>query len=71
VLLDLDIPGIDGLSLLARLRKRHPDRYRALIMTADETEESELEGLRAGAHDYVVKPVKIPIMVERIRRLMA
>jgi DNA-binding response OmpR family regulator len=71
VLLDLDIPGLDGLSLLERLRHGRPDVYRTVIMTADETERSELEGLRAGAHDYVVKPVKIPVMVERIRRLMA
>jgi CheY-like chemotaxis protein len=71
VILDLDIPGIDGISLLEQLRSHRPDRFRALIMTADETEETELKGLRAGAHDYVIKPVKVPVMIERVRRLVA
>ncbi len=71
VLLDLDLPGLDGWSVLEKLRAEKPDVFRTVIMTADEDEATELKGLRAGASDYVVKPVKVPVMVGRIRRLIA
>jgi DNA-binding response OmpR family regulator len=71
VLLDLDLPGLDGWSVLERLRSERPDVFRTVIMTADEDERTEVKGLRAGATDYVVKPVRVPVMVERIRRLVA
>ena len=71
VLLDLDLPGLNGWSVLERLRSERPDVFRTVIMTADEDEQTELKGLRAGASDYFVKPVKVPVMVERIRRLIA
>jgi CheY-like chemotaxis protein len=71
VLLDLDLPGLDGWSVLEKLRAERPDVFHTVIMTADEDEETELRGLRSGASDYVVKPVKIPVIVERIRRLVA
>lgn len=71
VLLDLDLPGMDGWNVLERLRAERPDMFRTVIMTASEDEETEVKGLQAGASDFIVKPIKVPVMVERIRRLVA
>lgn len=64
VLLDLGLPDRDGMEVLARLRRI--TRMPILILTAREDERSIVRGLRLGADDYLVKPLRVPELIARI-----
>lgn len=66
VLLDLGLPRRDGLALLKELRKRK-DPVPVIIVTARDAVASRIEGLNAGADDYVIKPFHLDELVARIR----
>jgi CheY-like chemotaxis protein/HPt (histidine-containing phosphotransfer) domain-containing protein len=75
VLLDVDLPGLDGFSLHERLRVERPGVYTTVFLTARGGEAEQLRAYRSGAIDYVPKPVnlrilmaKIPSWLERSRR---
>lgn len=68
VLLDLGLPGQDGLSVLRKLRSRKV-RTPVLIATARDSVERRVEGLDAGADDYVIKPYDLDELLARIRAL--
>lgn len=68
VVLDLNLPGLDGLSLLARLRAAHSPT-RVLILTARGEVEHRVKGLHAGADDYLVKPFSMEELAARIEAL--
>ena len=68
IVLDLMIPGIDGLALLARLRRRG-DRTFVLILSARDRIEDRVRGLDLGADDYLVKPFAFDELVSRLRAL--
>jgi DNA-binding NtrC family response regulator len=55
-LLDLHLPGIDGIALMDRLKERQPD-LECILFTAEGSIETAVEAMRKGAHDYVTKPV--------------
>lgn len=55
VLLDLRMPGIDGVEVMGEIRKFHPDT-RIIIITGFGTLESAIEAIRFGAQDYLLKP---------------
>jgi len=55
VLTDLRMPGVDGLSLLKQIKGRYPDTL-VVMMTAYGSEKIAVEAMKAGAHDYIVKP---------------
>ena len=69
VVLDLGLPRLGGLELLARLRARR-DRTPVLVLTARQPVEDRIRGLDTGADDYVVKPVAIGELAARIRALV-
>jgi two-component system OmpR family response regulator len=69
VLLDLGLPRRDGLSVLRSLRSRQ-ERIPVLIATARDSVQQRVEGLDAGADDYVVKPYDLDELLARIRALM-
>ena len=69
VLLDLGLPRRDGLSVLRSLRSRK-ERIPVLIATARDSLEQRVEGLDAGADDYVLKPYELPELLARIRALL-
>jgi DNA-binding response OmpR family regulator len=64
ILLDLGLPDIDGLELLRKLRQ--VTDCPILILTARDDERSVVLGLRSGADDYLVKPVKLVELLARI-----
>jgi DNA-binding response OmpR family regulator len=68
VLLDLNLPGLDGLSVLARLREAQCPA-RVLILTARGEVEHRVKGLHAGADDYLTKPFSMDELVARIEAL--
>jgi DNA-binding NtrC family response regulator len=55
-LLDLHLPGIDGIALMARLKERQPD-LECLLFTAEGSIETAVDAMRQGAYDYVAKPI--------------
>ena len=68
VLLDLLLPGKDGLSICRELRKVH--EVPILILTARDTDLDHVIGLEAGADDYVMKPVDPMVLLARVRALL-
>ena len=69
ILLDLGLPRRDGLSVLRALRARK-DRTPVLIATARDGVQQRVEGLDAGADDYVLKPYDLDELLARIRALV-
>jgi DNA-binding NtrC family response regulator len=65
ILTDIILPGIDGIELLGKARERAPDQI-VIVMTAYATLDTAVRALRAGAYDYVIKPV----IHEEIKRVV-
>ena len=68
VILDLGLPGQDGLSVCRELRAAHS--MPILILTARESDIDHVLGLELGADDYVIKPVEPRVLVARIQALL-
>jgi DNA-binding response OmpR family regulator len=68
IVLDLMLPRLDGLSVLRKLRESGSETH-VLILTAKDTVEERVEGLRAGADDYLVKPFAFDELLARIEAL--
>jgi two-component system KDP operon response regulator KdpE len=66
VLLDFNMPGLDGLETCRRLRRQLP-RSAILMLTVRDSEEDKVSALEAGADDYVTKPFHIRELTARIR----
>jgi two-component system response regulator MprA len=69
VLLDIGMPGVDGLEACRRLRAAG-DRVPVLMLTAREAVENRIDGLDAGADDYLVKPFDMGELKARLRALL-
>lgn len=68
LLLDVDLPALDGYSIFEALQKESPGKFRVVFTTVHGTEEEQLRGLEAGAVDYMVKPMSLRVALEKIRR---
>ena len=68
LLLDVDLPALDGYSILDALQRARPGTYRVVFTTVHGTEEEQLRGLEAGALDYLVKPISLRVALEKIKR---
>jgi two-component system OmpR family response regulator len=69
VLLDLTLPGADGLSVLQRLR-RNGRKVPVIIISAREALEDRIKGLDLGADDYLAKPFDVPELLARLRAVI-
>lgn len=69
ILLDLGLPGQDGLQLLNRLRQKK-NNTPVLIVTARDDLDSRLAGLDGGADDYIIKPFDLSELLARIRAVL-
>jgi two-component system, OmpR family, response regulator MprA len=69
IVLDLMMPGVDGLEVCRRLRA-DGDRTPILILTARDALADRVEGLDAGADDYIVKPFALEELMARLRALL-
>ena len=66
VVLDLMLPGLDGLEVMRRIRDGDRDRVAVILLTAKGEESDRVIGLRLGADDYVVKPFSPAELVARV-----
>lgn len=69
LVLDLSLPGLDGLKLCATLRERAPARIPVLMLTARDALSDKLDGFDAGADDYLVKPFAGEELLARVAAL--
>jgi len=72
ILLDWDLPGVDGIDVLNRLAESGAlARTRVIMLTARASEEEVLAALSAGAIDHVAKPFSVPVLMQRVRHAMS
>ena len=69
VILDILMPGMDGLTVLERLREAD-GQLPVLLLTAKDASADEVEGLQRGADDYVVKPFEFGVLLAHVRALL-
>ena len=71
VLLDVDLPGLDGMEVLSRLREDGAARRtQVLMLTARSSEAEVLKTLELGAVDHVAKPFSVPVVMQKISRVL-
>ncbi|MGD8376730.1 MAG: SpoIIE family protein phosphatase [Acidobacteriota bacterium] len=68
VVLDIMMPGMDGIEVLSRIREgRSPSELPVIMATAKDSSEEVVRALEAGANDYVTKPLDFPVVVARVQ----
>lgn len=65
VILDVKMPGMDGLEALAAIKQKHP-LVEVIMLTGHATVESAIEGMKRGAFDYLMKPCDLEVLVAKI-----
>jgi len=65
VILDVKMPGMDGLETLARIKEEHP-LIEVIMLTGHATVESAIEGMKRGAFDYLMKPCEVELLLQKI-----
>ncbi|MHC1788077.1 response regulator [Solidesulfovibrio sp.] len=67
VILDMRMPGMDGLTVLQEIKKRHP-LVEVIILTGHASVEAGSQGMSLGAYDYVLKPVDFGELLEKANK---
>lgn len=67
VVTDVKMPGMGGLDLLRLIKARHP-RIQVILLTGYGSTRDGIKGMRLGAFDYMMKPVKIEELIEKLWR---
>ena len=66
ILLDLKMPGLDGLETLSLIKKHDPE-IKVILVTGHGSTSAGMEGMHKGLFDYLMKPIDIGVIVERIK----
>jgi DNA-binding NtrC family response regulator len=67
VILDLQMPGMDGIDALKKIRDRHPE-IQVILLTGHATVEKGVEAIKLGAMDFVEKPADLAVLSEKIKK---
>ena len=65
VILDVKMPGMDGLETLARIKEEHP-LIEVIMLTGHATVESAIDGMKKGAYDYLMKPCDMDVLIDKL-----
>lgn len=65
VILDVKMPGLDGLATLAAIKQRHPN-VEVVMLTGHATVENAIEGMKGGAYDYLMKPCDLDQLLAKV-----
>lgn len=65
VILDVKMPGMDGLETLSAIKSRHPT-IEVIMLTGFATVESAIEGMKKGAFDYLMKPCEMELLMAKL-----
>ncbi|MDY0361466.1 MAG: response regulator [Desulforegulaceae bacterium] len=65
VILDVKMPGMDGVEVLREIKKEKP-LIEVIMLTGHSTTESAVEGMKLGAYDYLLKPCDIKTLIEKV-----
>ena len=65
VILDVKMPGMDGLETLKKIRKKYP-LVEVVMLTGHATVESAIDGMKLGAFDYLMKPCDMDILISKV-----
>lgn len=66
MILDIKMPGLDGLEVLKRVKQAYP-LIEVILLTGHATVESAVEGLKCGAADFLMKPISASDLIEKVR----
>jgi DNA-binding response OmpR family regulator len=67
VVLDLKMPGMDGMEVLRRIRKAYP-KVQVIMLTGHGSEKDEEEARKLGAFEYLQKPVEIETLMKKVKK---
>ena len=67
VVLDVKMPGMNGIEVLYHIKERHP-KTEVILLTGHATTEDGVEGIKSGAFDYLFKPVKLEHLLSKIKQ---
>ena len=70
VILDVKMPGMDGLETLARIKEQYP-LIEVVMLTGHATVESAIDGMKKGAFDYLMKPCEVDVLLAKINEATA
>jgi DNA-binding NtrC family response regulator len=65
VILDVKMPGMDGIETLREIKRRHP-LVEVVMLTGHATVETAIEGMKLGAYDYLMKPCDMEILISKV-----
>ncbi|MFH0997261.1 MAG: response regulator [Pseudomonadota bacterium] len=70
VVLDVKMPGMDGIETLKEIKKAHP-LTEVIMLTGHATIETGIEGMKLGAFDYLMKPCDIDMLMQKVQEAKA
>ncbi len=71
VVLDVDLPGVDGHAILERIGVDRPDTFLILVLSSHADESVQVRSLLAGALDHVAKPFNVRVLMAKVQRWVA
>jgi len=70
IILDVRMPGLDGIETLREIKKRKP-LTEVIMLTGHASVESGIQGMQLGAFDYLMKPIALDELLEKVRQAYA